>query len=157
MIKKMMFTILLAGLFSTLVQAQTNGSGDSYQTAIGLKFFPGAVSVKHFIKDNAAIEGLGYFWDRGFRITGLYQFHGDINGVDGLKWYAGGGAHIGLYSSKWGGGSALGIDGVVGLDYKLPGVPLNLSLDWQPSIEFGNKYEGFASGWGGLGIRYVLR
>ena len=28
---------------------------------------------------------------------------------------------------------AIGVDGVLGLDYKISGAPINVSLDWQPS------------------------
>jgi hypothetical protein len=31
------------------------------------------------------------------------------------------------------GRAAAGLDGVLGLDYKFKGAPINLSLDWQPS------------------------
>ena len=49
----------------------------------------------------------------------------------------------------------VGVDGVIGLDYKFRGAPINLSLDWQPSFEFGDN-RGFVSSWGGLGIRYTF-
>ena len=49
-----------------------------------------------------------------------------------------------------------GIDGVVGLDFKFRGAPINMSLDWQPSFSFGpNGSTGFEGGWGGLAIRYA--
>ena len=136
--------------------AQSNVTSQDYKTALGVKFYPGAVSLKHFIKPNAALEGLGYFWNRGSRITGLYEFHGDINGAAGLKWYVGPGAHVGFYNTKYGGGSSFGIDGVLGLDYKFKGAPINMSVDWQPSFEFNGSYDGFSGNWGGLGIRYVF-
>lgn len=139
--------------------AQRNVSGHDYTTALGVKFYPGAISLKHFVNSKTALEGLGYFWDRGFRITGLYEIHGDINGAPGLKWYVGPGAHVGFYNTKYGGGSSVGIDGVLGLDYKINGAPINLSLDWQPSFEFGNnnlRGTGFSGNWGGFAIRYVF-
>jgi hypothetical protein len=40
----------------------------------------------------------------------------------------------------------IGIDGVLGLDYKFNGAPINVSIDWQPSFEFGD-YVGFSSLW----------
>ncbi len=136
--------------------AQSNVTSQEYKTALGVKFYPGAVSLKHFIKPNAALEGLGYFWNRGARITGLYEFHGDINGAEGLKWYVGPGAHVGFYNNKYGGGSSFGVDGVLGLDYKFKGAPINVSVDWQPSFEFNGAYDGFSGNWGGLAIRYVF-
>ena len=49
----------------------------------------------------------------------------------------------------------VGIDGVLGLDYKVKGAPLDVSLDWQPSFNFVG-YNYFEGGWGGLGIRYAF-
>ena len=136
------------------VLAQSKGS--SYQTALGIKFYPGGITFKHFIKPDAAIEAIGYFWERGSRITGLYEFHGKINNARGLKWYAGPGVHVGFYKDKYyGGGQSVGVDGVLGLDYKFNDAPINISLDWQPSFEFGN-YAKFGGNWGGLGIRYTF-
>ncbi|BAV08233.1 hypothetical protein FLA_4266 [Filimonas lacunae] len=142
------------------VKAQNLGS--DYQTAIGVKVYPGALSFKTFTNDNTAIEGLAYFWSNGFRATGLYEIHGDIEGAEGLKWYVGPGAHLGFYNNNWkdkypdrSSGIALGIDGVLGLDYKISGAPINISLDWQPSLNLIG-YSYFEGGWGGLGIRYTL-
>ena len=81
--------------------------------------------------------------------------HGPINGAAGLQWYIGPGAHIGFYNTKYGDDSFIGVDGVIGLDYKFRGAPINISLDWQPSFEFGDN-RGFVSSWGGLGIRYTF-
>jgi len=153
----------LAGfvLFTTLAtKAQSMGS--TYQTAVGIKVYPGAVTLKHFVQENRALEGLAYFWNYGVRFTGLYEFHGDIPGAEGLKWYAGPGAHIGFWSDRWKkdypdrqGGVAIGIDGVVGLDYKFNKVPINIFVDWQPSFNFVG-YNYFEAGWGGTGIRYTF-
>ena len=158
--KKMFLSVIVLLIAATSVSAQkrTNyNTSESYQTALGVKFYPGAITIKHFINDNTALEGLGYFWERGGRITGLYEIHGNINDVAGLKWYIGPGAHLGFYNTKYGGGTSIGIDGVLGLDYKFQGAPINLSLDWQPSFEFGNNYgNGFSGNFGGFAIRYTF-
>ena len=154
--KVFILSALFIALAVTNVSAQKS-SGQEYTTALGVKFYPGAITLKHFIRENRALEGIGYFWDRGFRITGLYEIHGDINDVSGLKWYVGPGAHVGFYNAKYyGGGTSIGVDGVLGLDYKFDDVPINISLDWQPSFEFGN-YNGFTGNFGGLSIRYTLK
>lgn len=151
------FVLLLQVLIS---RGQSDGA--SYTTAAGLKFFPGAVTVKHFLRDTRAVEGLLSFWEYGFRTTALYEIHGDINGVPGLKWYAGPGAHLGFWNNRWrnvyptrASGLSLGIDGVLGLDYKVKDAPLNFSLDWQPSLNIIG-YSYFEGAWGGLSIRYTL-
>lgn len=142
-------------------KADAQAMGHSYRTALGVKFYPGAISVKHFVRDNRALEGLASFWNYGFRVTGLYEIHGDINGAPGLKWYVGPGAHIGFWSDEWkrrypsrNDGVAIGVDGVLGLDYKINKAPINVSLDWQPSFNIIG-YNYFSS-WGGLGIRYTF-
>jgi hypothetical protein len=154
--RKVLAIIILLSIAS-LTQAQSkSSSGSSYRTALGVKVWDGAgISFKHFVSDKNAIELIGYFWNQGMRITGLYEIHGPINGVNGLQWYIGPGAHIGFYNTKNGGGTFAGIDGVLGLDYKFNGAPINLSLDWQPSFEFGAG-RGFVGSWGGLGIRYTF-
>lgn len=150
--------VVIAVLFTATgatAQRSKSYSSTSYQTALGVKFYPGAITLKHFVNKEAALEGLGYFWDRGFRITGLYEIHGNINGAPGLKWYIGPGAHVGFYNNKWGGGSSFGVDGVLGLDYKINTAPIDLAIDWQPSFEFGDG-RGFTGNWGGLSIRYTF-
>jgi hypothetical protein len=144
--------------FSTTTKAQKYNEGSDYKTAIGIKFLDGAgISFKHFINDKAAIEGIGFFGGGGARITGLYEIHFDIESVDGLKWYVGPGAHVGFYKNiaVLGSSSFIGVDGVLGLDYKVKNAPLNLSLDWQPTFEFGLN-RGFIGSWGGFGVRYTF-
>lgn len=153
--KKLLIITLVFVSFS-LQQAAAQSKGSSYKTALGVKFYPGAITLKHFVKSDAALEGIGYFWERGARITGLYEFHGNITGARGLKWYVGPGAHVGFYNDRYyGGGTAVGIDGVLGLDYKFTGAPINMSVDWQPSFEFAD-YAGFSGNWGGFAIRYTF-
>ena len=158
--KLLLLSTIVLFSFSEIHAQQNDGS--DYKTAIGVKVYPGAVTVKHFLNANTAVEGLGYLSADGFRVTGLYELHYDINGVEGLKWYVGAGGHVGIWSDAWKnkyptreGGLAIGIDGVIGLDYKITGVPLNLSFDWQPSFNIIG-YNYFEGGWGGLGIRYTF-
>lgn len=150
--------IAVLGVLNASAQKRSSSySSSDYRTALGVKFYPGAISLKHFVNGNNALEALGYFWDRGFRLTGLYEIHGNIKGAPGLKWYIGPGVHVGFYNEKYGGASSFGVDGVLGLDYKINSAPINLSVDWQPSFEFGEKYgHGFSGNWGGFAVRYTF-
>ncbi|HUR11732.1 MAG TPA: hypothetical protein VM012_10210 [Flavitalea sp.] len=160
-------TIILA-LFATLSFCSVHGQsmGQEYTTALGLKVTPTAVTIKHFLNDDRAVEGLLYFWNYGFRFTGLYEFHWDINAIPGLKWYVGPGAHVGFWSNRfrdnypgYDNNAYVGFDGVLGLDYKIDNAPVNVSLDWQPSFNLGNgpgAYYGFYSGFGGIAVRYAF-
>jgi len=158
---KKIIICLFTLFFITCVQAQSKSANSSnYKSALGVKVWDGGgISFKHFFNGNNAGEFICYFWNRGVRITGLYEIHGDFADARGLKWYVGPGAHIGFYDyynhNNHIDGTILGIDGVLGLDYKFKAAPINMSLDWQPSFEFGD-YVGFVSNWGGLGIRYTF-
>lgn len=146
-------------LFTTTSYAQESRSamatgGPEYQSALGVKISAGvAASYKQFVANTKAIEAQSMFFSRGIRLVGLYEFHFyNIQGVDGLAWYVGPGVHAGFYRKS----ADLGIDGVIGLDYKIKNLPINLSLDWQPSYSiFGNA--GLLPQFGGLAIRYVLQ
>jgi hypothetical protein len=149
---------LLTIAFSFIIGISMAQIGD-YKTAVGLRSYPfvsaAGITFKQFIAEDKALEVVGYFWN-GARITGLYEIHKPLL-IDRLNWYYGGGAHVSMYNAKnYSGGTFLGVDGVVGLDYKIANTPINISLDWQPSVEFGSGL-GFSSGWGGLSVRYVLK
>jgi hypothetical protein len=146
----------------TVVNRQVHLYATPYKKAIGVKMYPSAISYKVFVKPNNAFEYLGYLSLDGFRATALYEKYMPIDGNENLTWYVGYGAHLGLWSEEWkknnpnhNAGIALGVDGILGLDYKVKNAPLNLSVDWQPSFNFvGASY--FESGWAGLGVRYTF-
>src|SRR5205809_1386880 len=94
--------IILSLVFiSATVSAQKMALGSDYKTAIGLKYYPFSITAKTFIQQNTAVEGLLSFWNYGTRVTGLYEFYKNINGVEGLKWYVGPGAHLGFWNNAW--------------------------------------------------------
>ncbi len=154
--KKMLVLLTVCCIAAVMANAQSMGR--NYKTALGVKVWDGAgISFKTFVVPNNAVEVIGYFWKEGTRLTGLYEIHGNIEGATGLRWYIGPGVHIGFYDKKYyqGDRAGAGVDGVLGLDYKINRAPLNLSIDWQPSFEFADN-RGFAGSWGGLGIRYTF-
>lgn len=139
-------TLFIALLFLGIAKFST---AQLYNTGIGARFgwFNG-LTIKHFIGSDRAIEGiLASRWE-GFIITGLYEFQ-KPTGVNQLDWFIGGGAHIGFWDSNWGYNNdnnddmALGLDFILGLDYKFEDIPIDLSLDWKPAFNmFGNGFWG---------------
>lgn len=128
----------------------------TYKNGIGVKFSPFAVTFKTFLgQRNRAFEALLDF-DNGFRATVLYEFHGDLTAQRNLKWYVGFGGHGGYYDKNMEDGISAGVDGVVGLDYKFSRLPLNISLDWQPSLELVTPETEFQGGRGGIAIRLAF-
>lgn len=153
-LKVISLTFLMCFCFGQYGISQS--TSNSYKTAIGVKFYPTGVTLKTFVMPNAAFEAIGYFWDEGTRITALYEYHHNLSANGNLKWYIGPGAHVGFYKPAYfDGGTTFGVDGVLGLDYKFPGIPINVSLDWQPSYEFGD-YAGFSGDWGGIGLCFAF-
>ena len=155
--KKIVIPVLLAMVLlkAETVAAQDKKTGNpSYKTAVGIKFFPFGISVKSMTTKKTAFEFLGYF-NEGFRVTVLYEYHGILNQQGNLKWYIGGGGHVGFADNAHGSDTKLGVDGIVGLDYKFLHLPLNLSLDWQPSFGLGDN-SSFTGNWGGIGARFCF-
>lgn len=149
--------VLLAVAAFLLALAAT---AQPYNRSIGVKFPVGVgATYKKFITPKAALEFQGLHAQEGFRLAGLYEFHFPFTKAEGLSWYVGPGVHLGFYKSEYQKSYSsrmdLGIDGVIGLDYKFSGIPFNLSLDWQPSVSFSGN-SGANAAYGGLAVRYTF-
>ena len=132
-----------------------------YNRAIGLKF-PGGFSLtyKKFVSDTRNFEAQFTSWNKGFRVAGLYEinFH-TFNKIPDLAWFVGPGAHIGFwksaYEKTYNSQIDIGVDGIIGLDYKFKSVPINVSIDWEPAVTLLGS-AGFTPVFGGAAIRYTF-
>jgi len=152
-----------------------SANAQDYHTGIGFRAggLTSGLTVKHFMSPDAALEGIAGFGYRSFLITGLYEKHNAIPSAEGLKWFYGGGAHIGFF--RYGGyyyivkahgnhfyyeedginGATIGgLDFIIGLDYKFNRAPINLSLDLKPFVDFYNGAYGYFDG--ALSFRFVF-
>jgi len=160
--KKYCLVILFVFALSGLIKAQ------NYETGIGLRGgFASGITVKHFLTEKTAVEGIFSTRWGGFMITGLYEIEAPTFETEGLSWYYGGGAHIGFWNSNNSGNSwweddhsgnytVLGIDGIIGLSYTFSEAPINISLDWKPMINF----VGYSGVWGdmaAISVRYTIK
>ena len=161
--KKVFFTLAL------VVACLFTASAQEYKSAIGLRLgSPLSISFKQFISEPGAIEVFagfrnysGYGW---FNIGGLYQHHFGLEDVTpGLKWYVGGGASAFFWNYDYDlpgeddTNVSIGILGNLGLDYKFTTAPINLSVDWVPSIFINGYGSGFGAGYGALSVRYTFK
>ncbi len=143
-------------------ESKTSFNSNSYTKAIGVKVSPGAITYKSFFKQNKAIEAIGYITLDGFSVSVLKEFYTPIEGAESLSWYYGYGGHLGIWSEEWkrtnsgtsNSNIAVGVDGIIGLDYKIKNTPLNLSIDWQPAFSIIQSY---FKNHGGISIRYILK
>jgi hypothetical protein len=159
---------LFAQSSSTTVVAQ------DYKNGIGIRLggLTSGLTFKHFVKPLGAFEGILGFGHRSFLITGLYEQHVGIGSAPGLRWLYGGGAHIGFFRYDgyyyWGhknrgiyyvddrgpSRAIVGLDLILGLDYKFANAPFNLSLDIKPIIDFYDGLYGYFDG--GLSVRFTF-
>lgn len=161
-----MFLLATAVLLSGWGKAQ-------YNTAIGVRVGESSgITVKHFMGSDAALDFLVSFWPNDMAIFCVYEKHKQLGSAQGLNFYYGGGGHLAFntyryrayYYDRYGrawwyrdrGGFGVGIDGVLGLEYKIPGAPLAFSLDIKPFIEFNTDRNIYFSPDPGLGIKVAF-
>lgn len=132
---------LLSILFISALTFSTSSLKAQYKNALGVRLGDSyGVTFKTFLQSNKALDFILNVRNRdsysSFRFTGLYEVHNPINGAPGLRWYYGGGGTIGSYKYKKIDESDiyLSADGVLGLDYKFDGAPINVALDWKPAL-----------------------
>jgi hypothetical protein len=157
--KKSLLFCLTLGLivcFNTRVKAQ------EYKNAIGGRFgVSNGVTFKTFLDGNHALDLILNFRSNNntssFRFIGLYEVHAPLSDVAGLKWFYGGGGSIGSLKNKATDKDsfAVSLDGVLGLDYKFNGAPINISLDWKPAINIAPETEFDGEGLG-LSLRFTF-
>lgn len=128
-----------------------------YTLGLGLRFstpaptISNSVSVKYFMNDRAAVEGL-VSWGSRFGIGGLYEIHQLIGGIPSLNWFYGGGAYVGFENSK----VYSGPTGIVGIDYKFQNAPINLTLDWKPELDISPDIN-FVPDVFALSVRFTIK
>lgn len=157
---KLLLLGIVMGFFSLSALAQ------NYNTALGarLGYFNG-FTVKHFVSESNALEGIVSFRWQGFVITGLYEWQKPIKGAPGLDYFLGLGGHIGVWDRRYygwgdrdrdGNFTVVGVDFIAGLEYTFAEVPFNIGLDWKPAFNLiGDNHwwgDGFA-----LSIRYAFK
>ena len=133
----------------------------NYDQAIGVRLIGGTtISYKNYFSNNNNVELQVSFWKHGTRVAGLYEFNYPISGMNGLNFILGPGVHFGRWNKTYrdnheNKGSEFGIDGIIGLDYGFPKIPINISVDWQPSIILSGGSD-FTPNLGGIGLRYTF-
>ena len=159
--KKIFLLCLTTGLI--LFAQQESKAQQTYKNALGGRLgTANGITYKTFISGDRALDFILNFRSNDdvstFRFTGLYEIHNNINNAPGLRWYYGPGATVGSRNYKndrRDNDLVASIDGVLGLDYKFDGAPINLALDWKPAIEITPNTEFDAEGFG-LSIRFTF-
>lgn len=157
---KKLFYFLLAIVFFVLTSPEIKAQ--NYKNAIGGRFgVANGITFKTFTSGNRAWDLIANFRDTKaystFRFTALYEIHNSLGGEPGLQWYYGGGGTVGTFKWKPGNENDIYVsaDGVLGLDYKFTGAPINVAIDWKPALEL-TPNTGFDEKGFGLSIRFTF-
>jgi hypothetical protein len=137
----------------------------NYRTGIGLRTGEtSGVAVKFNAQKAASIEIIAGIWSDWLSLTGLYEKNVPAFNIEGMRWYYGGGGHVAFQTDTFNNGRyydrgddfALGIDGIVGLEFKIPPIPFAVSLDIKPFLEIYNNGDVFMAIDPGLGIKFTF-
>jgi hypothetical protein len=141
----------------------------NYKTGIGIRFggLTNGLSIKHFTSSTVALEGLLSTANNGFFFTGLYEKHATVGNDAALKLVYGIGGHLGFFRE---GGyyfykkrvyynnavrvGIVGLDAIVGLEYKFRNAPISVGIDVKPFVDFYNGSYIYVDG--GISLRYVF-
>ncbi|WP_299110691.1 hypothetical protein [uncultured Winogradskyella sp.] len=131
--KLFLLSALLIG-FTTIASAQ-----DIADNAIGLRIgdsdgFGTEITYQRALGGNNRLEvDLGwrnYYKEDGFKLAGIYQWVWPLE--DRINWYAGAGGGLGSAGETF-----LFAAGDIGIEYDFD-IPLLISLDFRPEINFGD-------------------
>lgn len=148
--KKILLLLSMIIIFSLALKAQ------EYKTAVGIRLGPNSpaiapgFTIKRFLDEKHAVEGIVGV-NNGIGICALYEWHFPITSVEHLQWFAGAGAYAAYRNST----SYIGGAGIVGVDYKFPEIPLNISIDWKPELNIIESV-GFEASGVGFSARFTF-
>ena len=160
--RKLTVTLVLS-LFATFAVAQ------DYNNAIGLRLggISSGITFKHMGGNDAAFEGILGWGRHSLLITGLYEKHYAFGNAEGLYWFFGGGGHVGFFNDEYGyayfkyykkkgvvyvnekyydSKVSLGLDFIIGVEYKFENAPLTLGLDFKPFFDIDPGFYGYGEG-----------
>ena len=140
-----------------------------YNNAIGLRAGTlSGLTVKHFNQAGNALEAIiGTHYDyKGVTGALLYEWHRKAFSSEKFLWFIGAGGHVGYYKYrnyysasnsryfKSGNFVEVGADGIIGLEYAFPEVPLTISIDAKPYLNLVGGNLGGVDG--AISVRYTF-
>ncbi|MFZ4263585.1 hypothetical protein ACFRAE_16210 [Sphingobacterium sp. HJSM2_6] len=140
------------------------------QHAIGARFGSATgITYRYTLSPERAVEGILSIQSNSnysrFRLVGLYQYHKPL--IDDLSWFYGFGGSVGSYTGKAHtdangnrfdkySQTSISIDGIVGIEYKIPSAPIAISLDAKPYFDIiQSSGFNFVDGLG-FSVRYTF-
>ena len=171
--KRKMKLLLLPLLFGAAMLLSQTAQAQKYTIAAGWRsgWTTNGISAKLVPVKGVAIEGIYGLYPYGQSITGLVESHSCVFGMRALQMYAGAGAHYrfnymdGVYTDPFNGTFEVnappgtrgwGLDAVLGIEWKLPILPIAVSAEVKPMVEWANSGASFTSLDPGVGIKLAF-
>lgn len=123
-----------------------------YRTAAGVRIESDrfGVTLQQKLHEQGTLEAIATLGARDYSVTGLYERHFPLLGKR-FNYYLGAGAHVGNLKDR---GVFTGGDVILGVEYKVNGLPFLLSADVKPAFHI--NHEDWIQLSSGISIRYVL-
>lgn len=175
---RLSLSVVLFLMLSLRMYSQTENTPvvttPGYTTALGIRAgYTGGLTIKRFVSATHALEGIVSLGRNKVGVTLMYEKHVQSPTVAGFKWYYGAGAHFSHYTrSEYyrsesrnyryyyyrvrQDGSGIGIDGILGIEYKISPIPFAISLDLKPYVEVHTSNSIYMALDPGLGIKFTF-
>ncbi|WP_299817933.1 hypothetical protein [uncultured Pontibacter sp.] len=146
MIRKLLLTLLF------ITGALATGYAQKYRTALGPRFESDkfGISIQQKLHEKGTIEGIATIGSNEYSGTALYEWHFPLLGKR-FNYYVGAGAHVGNLKDS---GVFTGADAILGLEYKVNGLPILLSADLKPAVHI--HHADWVDLSSGISVRYVI-
>jgi len=101
-----------------------------YMHSVGVRAgYSSGITYKAFrLHRMGAYEGSILYNRHGFNLSALYEHHLEPFRNERFLFFAGGGAFGGDWDEQF----SLGVVGVIGMEFTIRDIPLNLAVDWRP-------------------------
>lgn len=166
------------GIFLLLIIVCSSQTyGQQYDRSAGIRLGGSSgLTFKKFVVNEQALEVIVSNRKEGIQLTGLYMMHQPmhVSFNENFYFYYGVGGHIGV--EKHGDISkiyanndptiftyenisylTLGIDGMIGVEYRMLSVPITLSLDLKPYLNYVGMRKVKADFWdASIAIKYIF-
>lgn len=147
--KSILLIALLCVVFTSRAVAQ------EYTWALGVRGGVTATGLtgKYNFDASNSIEGIIDF-TRGVNVYALYERNVPVIG-QGFNFFYGAGANLGGWKEHGKYPFTMGVNGIVGLEYKFNSIPLLLAVDYKPCLNFVGR-TGFHAADFGLSIKVAF-
>jgi len=163
-LKRNLISLIFCFLMISALSGQSL-TGD-YHAAIGLRVGEtSGVSFKFRSGSSSKVELLAGFWSDWLSLTALYEKNVQAFSVEGMNWYYRGGGHVSFATGSYyadgrhftrGEDYAIGLDGILGLEYKIPPIPFAISVDLKPMMEMYRNGDIYVLIDPGIGIKFTF-